>query len=46
MRMNDDTGVAMAEAIKWDLEGNPYLWSIQAILKWSPNKIQQHVLQN
>ncbi|MCO4789370.1 ABC transporter substrate-binding protein, partial [Vibrio cholerae] len=21
MRMNDDTGVAMAEAIKWDLEG-------------------------
>ena len=23
MRMNDDTGVAMAEAIKWDLEGKP-----------------------
>ena len=21
MRMNDDTGVAMAEAIKWDMEG-------------------------
>jgi autoinducer 2-binding protein LuxP len=21
MRMNDDTGIAMAEAIKWDLEG-------------------------
>lgn len=23
MRMNDDTGIAMAEAIKWDLEGKP-----------------------
>ncbi|MGB1320617.1 MAG: ABC transporter substrate-binding protein, partial [Vibrio gallaecicus] len=21
MRMNDDTGIAMAEGIKWDLEG-------------------------
>lgn len=23
MRMNDDTGIAMAEAIKWDLQGEP-----------------------
>ncbi|NVD07959.1 substrate-binding domain-containing protein [Vibrio sp. JPW-9-11-11] len=23
MRMNDDTGIAMAEAIKWDIEGKP-----------------------
>ena len=23
MRMNDDTGIAMAEAIKWDLESKP-----------------------
>ncbi|MDV7103444.1 substrate-binding domain-containing protein [Vibrio sp. TH_r3] len=23
MRMNDDTGVAMAEAVKWDIEGKP-----------------------
>jgi autoinducer 2-binding protein LuxP len=23
MRMNDDTGVAMAEAIKWDIQGKP-----------------------
>ncbi|NIY81959.1 autoinducer 2-binding periplasmic protein LuxP [Vibrio hepatarius] len=29
MRMNDDTGVAMAEAIKWDLEGKsvPHIYS-------------------
>ncbi|WP_339389638.1 autoinducer 2-binding periplasmic protein LuxP [Vibrio neptunius] len=29
MRMNDDTGIAMAEAIKWDLEGKdvPHVYS-------------------
>jgi len=29
MRMNDDTGIAMAEAIKWDLEGRrvPHVYS-------------------
>ena len=29
MRMNDDTGIAMAEAIKWDLEGHavPHIYS-------------------
>ncbi|MEZ8101066.1 autoinducer 2-binding periplasmic protein LuxP [Vibrio bivalvicida] len=29
MRMNDDTGIAMAEAIKWDLEGHrvPHVYS-------------------
>jgi autoinducer 2-binding protein LuxP len=29
MRMNDDTGIAMAEAIKWDIEGRevPHVYS-------------------
>ncbi|MBU2895200.1 autoinducer 2-binding periplasmic protein LuxP [Vibrio hepatarius] len=37
MRMNDDTGVAMAEAIKWDLEGketpNVYSGDFELVLK-------------
>ncbi|NOH71372.1 substrate-binding domain-containing protein [Vibrio pectenicida] len=37
MRMNDDTGVAMAEAIKWDLEGketpNVYSGDFELVIK-------------
>ncbi|WP_073580455.1 substrate-binding domain-containing protein [Vibrio quintilis] len=46
MRMNDDTGVAMAEAIKWDLEGKEvptvYSGSFELVSsKDSPEKIKQ-----
>lgn len=40
MRMNDDTGVAMTEAIKWDLEGKtmPLVYSgdFEVVTKQDP----------
>lgn len=46
MRMNDDTGVALAEAIKWDLEGKKvpdvYSGDFELVLKTdSPLKIEK-----
>ncbi|KPM89385.1 ABC transporter substrate-binding protein [Vibrio alginolyticus] len=45
MRMNDDTGIAMAEAIKWDLEGKPvptvYSGDFEVVTKSdSPERIE------
>ncbi|WP_070966522.1 autoinducer 2-binding periplasmic protein LuxP [Vibrio sonorensis] len=45
MRMNDDTGIAMAEAIKWDIEGKtvPHVYSGDFALvtaEDSPERIQ------
>ncbi|MCE0496031.1 substrate-binding domain-containing protein [Vibrio salinus] len=39
MRMNDDTGIAMAEAIKWDLEGDkvPLVYSGDLVLVTKEN---------
>ena len=46
MRMNDDTGIAMAEAIKWDLEGKPvptvYSGDFEVVTKEdSPQRIEE-----
>ncbi|WP_428775272.1 substrate-binding domain-containing protein [Vibrio sp.] len=46
MRMNDDTGVAMADAIKWDIQGKPvplvYSGDFELITKDDPaSKIDQ-----
>lgn len=46
MRMNDDTGVAMAEAIKWDLEGKAtptvYSGSFELVTKEdSPERVER-----
>ncbi|NAW60217.1 MULTISPECIES: autoinducer 2-binding periplasmic protein LuxP [unclassified Vibrio] len=43
MRMNDDTGIAMAEAIKWDLEGKavPHAYSGDFELVTSEDKAQR-----
>ena len=46
MRMNDDTGIAMAEAIKWDLEGKdvPHVYSgdFEIVTKAdSPSKVEK-----